>query len=472
VRLEVLMLRLFARLGALSPRLARWLRIPVLIALVVVIVALCIVLAIPVLIWRILRGLWYRVFPPPLTRDVSRLGDEGDFDAVAETVADEGQPLKEHHHRTIARDPRLLPKRKPPDNVWPRPRRRKVMTFEDATRLFGATLRTKNRRIRDLLADEEQLQRYGLPLWKTEQDVADALDVSLGTLRHFSIHRDAEPVTHYVTFRIPKRNGQSRLIMAPKSRLKHIQRLLLRALVDKLPVSPHAHGFRSGRSIRSGAEPHVGKAVVLKMDLKDFFPSVTFGRVRGLLIALGYGYPVATTLAVLMTEAERQPVELDGRVVHVPVGPRHCVQGAPTSPGVCNALCLRLDRRLAGLARKYGWTYTRYADDLTFSGDSAEHAQTIRRLATRVCNDEGFQVHPDKTRVMRRGSRQTVTGVVVNRTAGLSRRERRLLRATIHRLKRGAPDKPATLTETQIRGKLAYLRMLNADQAAALARRM
>ncbi|MEI9866352.1 MAG: reverse transcriptase family protein [Limisphaerales bacterium] len=201
---------------------------------------------------------------------------------------------------------------------------------------------------------------------------------------------------------------------------------------DPARVPHHDLGLRRGRSIRTGAEPHVGKRFVLKLDLKDFFPTVTCARVRGLLIAYGYSYPVATTLAVVMTEAERQPVEVEGSVFHVPVGQRHCVQGAPTSPGICNALLLRLDHRLAGLAKKRGLVYTRYADDLTFSGEvDRTAAHKFRTLVNRIVFEEGFVIHPDKTRLMGQGNRQTVTGVVVNRTLGLSRQERRRLRACI-----------------------------------------
>jgi hypothetical protein len=152
-------------------------------------------------------------------------------------------------------------------------------------------LRTRNRNLRDLLTDEEQLKRCGLPIWKTEQELADALGISLKELWFFAIHREKERQPHYVTFSIPKRSGGKRVIMAPKRRLKSLQRKLLSALVERLPVSEHAHAFRRGRSIRTGAEPHIGKRHVLKLDLKDFFPSVTFARVRGLLIAYGYAHP-------------------------------------------------------------------------------------------------------------------------------------------------------------------------------------
>ncbi|MGC3959993.1 MAG: reverse transcriptase family protein [Verrucomicrobiota bacterium] len=407
-------------------------------------------------------------------RDISRLSPSAPgttvatADAIEERVDVSGGPLKEHHQRLALRDKRLLPKVKSPARQLGLIKKKNVMSVAEAERLFGATMRTRNRNLRDLLTDEAQLKRYGLPVWKTEEDVANVLGISLRELWFFAIHREKERQPHYVTFAIPKRSGGKRLIMAPKRRLKLIQRKLLELLVEKLPVSEHAHAFRRGRSIRTGAEPHVGKPLVLKFDLQDFFPSVTFARVRGLLIAYGYSFPVATTLAVLMTEAVRQPVEVDGQLFHVPVGMRHCVQGAPTSPGLCNALVLRLDHRLAGLGNKHGLNFTRYADDLTFSGAlERAGAARIRHLVQRIVSEEGFCLNAEKTRLMGQGNRQTVTGVVVNRTLGLSRQERRRMRAALHQLQRSQPPPEAGL-QMQIEGKLAYLAMLNPAQAENL----
>jgi retron-type reverse transcriptase len=416
-------------------------------------------------------GAWIKsLFGIAPKRDVSRLSrDAGstieELDVVEEHITTSG-PLKEHHRRRALRDKRLWPKAKPPVRFT---KKKNIISIAEGSRLFGATMRTRNRNLRDLLTDEEQLARYGLPVWKTEDDVAGALGISLKELWFFAIHRERERQPHYITFAIPKRSGGKRLIMAPKRRLKQIQRKLLELVVEKLPVHEHSHAFRRRRSIRSGAEPHVGKRFVLKMDLKDFFPSVTAARVRGLLIACGYSYPVATTLAVLMTEAVRQPVEVDGAVFHVPAGERHCVQGAPTSPGICNALVLRLDRRLAGVAKKHNLAYTRYADDLSFSGDlTRDAAQKIRQLVSRIVEAEGFKVNTEKTRLMGQGNRQTVTGVVVNRTLGLSRQERRKLRAMQHRLRTAPNDASTARDRVWLEGKLAYLAMLNPEQASKL----
>lgn len=407
------------------------------------------------------------LFPPP-KRDVSLVGTigEDEIDLVEETVDMSGGPLKEHHLRRALRDRRLLPKKKPQIRLYPR-RRRTLMTSDDAGRLFSSTMRTHNRTIRTLLSDEEQLKRYGLPLWNSEGELARDLNISVGMLRYFSIHREREVRPHYFMFKIPKRRGGSRTIMAPMRNLKALQRKLLQTLVNKLPVSDCAHGFRTGRSIRTGAEPHAAKRVVINMDIKDFFPSVHFGRVRGYLIALGYGYPIATTLAVLMTGAERQPVEVEGTVYYVPIGSRYCIQGAPTSPGLCNSLVLRMDRRLRGLARSFGFDYSRYADDLTFSGNDAGAVQKLQAAVRRIVEEEGFTLHPEKTRIMRSGRRQTVTGVVVNKEPGLSRKERRRLRAALHRFQKEAPEGHARReTLAKFEGKVAFLHMLNAAQAA------
>lgn len=409
---------------------------------------------------------------PAPVRDVSTVASEGAAELRHEII-EIGGPLKPHHRRLVQRDERLLPKSGLDQvaQVWPRPAKKRFFSKDEAARLFSPTMRTRNRNIRDLAPDEDQLRRYHLPLWRSEDDVAAALGLSPKQLRHFSAHRLRETHAHYLTFAIPKRDGRQRLIHAPKRRLKAVLRNLNAELVSRLPVSPFAHGFIKGRSIASNAAPHVGKRVVIKFDIKDCFPSLHFGRVRGLLIALGYSFPVAASLAVLMTEPPRQAVTAEGKRYLVPVGPRTCVQGAPTSPGLCNAILLRLDRRLAGLAAKHGFSFTRYADDLTFSGDDAAKVTTLLQSVAKIVAAEGFQLNTAKTHVMRKGNRQMVAGVVVNETAGLSRTERRKLRAAIHQL--GAnPPAEAVSVRRQLAGKVAYLHMLNPKQAEPLARQL
>lgn len=416
----------------------------------------------------VLYSLAFRFWPRKRTRDVSRLAaTDNDADATAETVEVvevDGGPLKPLHLRRAVRDVRLLPKPQPKGPVWRRPARQKVMDMDEATRLFAATLRTKDRKLRDLRPDEAQLERYGLPKWNNEADIAQALNVSVKRLRHYSVHREKERVTHYVQFAVPKRSGGERIILAPKRQLKALLRALNTQLVQKLPVSEYAHGFRKGRSIATHAAAHVNKKVVVRLDLKDFFPSLHVGRVRGLLVALGYGYPVAATLATLMTESARQPVQVGNERFFVPISSRHTVQGAPTSPGLANAIATPLDRRLAGLAKKFGFAYSRYADDLTFSGNDCAAARALIKGAQRIVHAEGFTLNDKKTRVMTQRGAQVITGVTVNRVLGLSRGARRNLRAALHRARTTSADASVW---RRLQGKVAFLSMLSPQQAAA-----
>jgi retron-type reverse transcriptase len=315
-----------------------------------------------------------------------------------------------------------------------------------------------------LATDPRQLERYGLPCWRDERELAAALDLSVGKLRSLATHRVAERRPQYVTFEIPKRSGGTRRIHAPKRTLMQVQRKLLALLIQRLPMHEAAHGFRKGRSIKTGAQMHVGKRVILKLDVHEFFPSITFARIRGYLVAMGYGYEVACSMAVLCTEAQRQPVQVAGELVHVPVGQRHAPQGAPTSPGLSNAICMRLDRRLWGVARKHGFLYSRYADDMTFSGDDVSVVAKLCASAIAILRSEGFEPNRHKTRVLRRGRSQRVTGVTVNEKLGLSRKERRRIRAAIHQAGGSAQ------ADARLRGKLSYVRMLNPEQAEALER--
>jgi hypothetical protein len=208
------------------------------------------------------------------------------------------------------------------------------------------------------------------------------------------------------------------------------------------------------------------------MDLKDFFASITFRRVKGLFHKIGYGEHVATVLALLCTEPPRVAARVDGKIYHVALGTRLLPQGACTSPAITNALCRRLDRRLTGLAKRHHFTYTRYADDLTFSGDSPAVAGRLLRSARAILETEGFSEQPSKTRVMRRARRQEVTGLTVNTHPAVGRQEIRKLRAILHNAARHGlasqnrdnhPDFAAYL-----RGKVEYVCMVDPARAGQL----
>lgn len=279
-----------------------------------------------------------------------------------------------------------------------------------------------------------RLQYSGdLPVFTSERDIADWLGISLGRLRWFTHDKQVDFAWHYVRYTVPKRSGGVRVILAPKTELKTIQRKIAAELLSKFHLSDYAHGFVTGRSIVTNAAPHVGKQFVLNIDLKDFFPTISYWRVRGLFLRQGYSFTVASVLAMLCTERDRYPVQRNGQTVYVALGKRTLVQGAPTSPALSNIVTRRLDRRLAGLAQTMSLTYTRYADDLTFSGDNLDAVLSALHLGSKIVTAEGFTVNPDKTHLYRRSGRQSVTGLIVNDKLSVSRDLRRQVRAILHK---------------------------------------
>lgn len=300
-------------------------------------------------------------------------------------------------------------------------------------KFFGDDLWGVSQKHREAETDAARLQVLNLPALTDEKVLAAWLDISLARLRWFTFDRPANPVWHYVRHTARKRSGGTRVILAPKKELKAMQRQILREILERVPLTEAAHGFVRERSILTNAQPHVGKQVILNLDLKDFFPSITFPRVRGLFVALGYSFAVASVLALLCTERDRDTLQRGDKTFYVSLGPRHLVQGAPTSPALANLLARNLDRRLAGLARAKGFQYTRYADDLTFSGGDFDVALRIKDAAQHIILAEGFAVNPDKTRLYRQSARQVVTGLVVNEKVAVPRDMRRRVRAILHR---------------------------------------
>ncbi|MDE2937951.1 MAG: reverse transcriptase domain-containing protein [Chloroflexota bacterium] len=233
---------------------------------------------------------------------------------------------------------------------------------------------------------------------------------------NYWVYRTPE-IRRYTTFYIPKKKGKSRKIDAPTNNIKILQQKLNQVLQAVYRSKPSAHGFVEGKSVRSNAAVHIKKTWVLNLDLEDFFPSINFGRVRGMFMAKPYNVPerVATVLA------------------HLCCYNRYLPQGAPTSPVVSNMICARMDSELQRLAARNRCTYTRYADDITFSTtqrrfprnlayyDGLKQIQPGHELL-KVIADNGFSVNHDKVWLRGRSSRQTVTGVTVNEFPNLPKK--------------------------------------------------
>lgn len=206
----------------------------------------------------------------------------------------------------------------------------------------------------------------------------------------------------YSCFEIPKKSGGKRIIEAPCERLKKIQRWIKDEIIDSFCPSEHAIGFRKGMSIVDNAKPHIGKELVINLDLKDFFPSVTYAEVLRLFVYMGYRLDVSHLLTKLCTNSNN-------------VLP----QGSPASPSLSNLVLLKLDKRLSTLARSINCCYSRYADDITFSGE--KRIKSIVPLVQRIIIEEGYSVNEDKVRLQYANQRQEVTGLIVNTKLSVSK---------------------------------------------------
>jgi retron-type reverse transcriptase len=252
--------------------------------------------------------------------------------------------------------------------------------------------------------------------------------------------RDWSPSYREVS--IPKRTGSgTRTLSIPDEKTKDLQRKVLRRVLTKLRAHPSAHGFERGRSIATNAMPHVGMAVVIKMDIVNFFASTTEHRIETYFKRVGWNQEAARLLTKIVTYKGGLP------------------QGAPTSPRISNLVNFYLDVQCVALAKRLRGSYTRYADDLTFSfqKDFPKKVRGLIRRVTLVLKRYGYTVNRRKLRVQRSFRQQRVTGLIVNERLNVPRSVRRRLRAIEHYHRVG---KEATLTPEQLQGWRGVLHMV------------
>jgi RNA-directed DNA polymerase len=226
---------------------------------------------------------------------------------------------------------------------------------------------------------------------------------------------------------IPKKRGGKRKLLIPCNELKFVQQRLLQVLQVVYQPKRSVRGFTFGECIVSNARDHVGKRYVLNVDLKDFFPSIHFGRVRGMFMNYPYSLndKVATVLAQICSLKKELP------------------QGAPTSPIISNMICAKLDSQLIRLSKKTGCYYTRYADDLTFSMAKKTFPLSLAekngnqlvipgKKLEKIIHDNGFRINPEKVHLQTQYGRQEVTGLTVNKKVNVKRKSVRQVRAMLH----------------------------------------
>lgn len=324
------------------------------------------------------------------------------------------------------------------------------------------------------------LAACALPDLPAPGDLADWLALNPNELDWYADVRGMngvdDPLCHYRYRWIPKTYGM-RLMEVPKPRLRDLQRKVLRGILDRVPAHFAAHGFCRGKSCRTFAEPHVGRDVVLRMDLRDFFPSIPAARIHALFGMLGYPVGVARLLTGLCTNAVPMAIARQFAAswqTAKQFGLPHLPQGAPTSPALANLCALHLDMRLDELARSIGGQYTRYADDLAISGGEALRRRIgpIALLVMQIAAEEGFTINHRKTRSMHRSQRQVLAGVVVNERPNVRREEFDRLKAVLTNCVRYGPGSQnregGRDYAAQLSGRIAHIASLNPARAGKL----
>ena len=335
-------------------------------------------------------------------------------------------------------------------------------------------------------------RRWPVPELASLGSLADFLDLTagelgwLGDIRGLERSAPDEALRNYAYSTIARGGRPPRVIERPKRRLKTVQRQLLHEVLDWIPAHPQAHGFTRGRSAVSNAAVHTGRYAVLRLDLEDFFASIQARRVYGIFRSAGYPEAVAHALTALSTNvvpaatwaAIARPRDRREIAAHHALGRHlaapHLPQGAPTSPALANLAAFRLDRRLSGLAASLHATYTRYADDLVFSGGRLLAARAPARRATiaRIVREEGFTVNERKSALVTRAGRQRVCGIVVNEHTNVARGEYDRLKAILHNCARRGPEHENRAALAQFRehllGRIAWVESLNAARGAKL----
>lgn len=332
---------------------------------------------------------------------------------------------------------------------------------------------------------------FQIPVINSVGELAEWLEITPHELKWLCNHVRSDchvgnHSKHYVNRWMRKRTVGWRLIESPKPRLKAVQRKILHQILNHVPPHPLSCGFCVGRSIKDYVKPHIGRHIILKLDLKNFFTHVTTGRAGGLFRSLGYRRDVSHQLAMLTTVRTSEenfgfaaPGLPNANAVPATykrkLRTRHLPQGAPTSPAIANLCAFGLDQRLSGLARSIGGVhYTRYADDLLFSGyrSFCRHAKTLNVVVGTIAIEEGFDLNFQKTRIARSSQRQKAGGVVLNAHANLQRSEYDKLKAIIHNCTRfgcesqNRDDHPHF--REHVAGRIAWLELLNPAKGAKL----
>lgn len=287
------------------------------------------------------------------------------------------------------------------------------------------------------LSKKTTLAILGLPVIEDLNDFSNLTRFSKKLIYNCSKNN----TKYYKEYRKRKKSGGYRIICQPSSKMKALQVWILRNILDKLSSSDASKGFDRGSKITHNAGPHIGANVVLAFDVKDFFPSIDASKIYCVFYSLGYNKFISSILTSICTYKGYLP------------------QGGPCSPKLANLVCIRLDNRIQGYVGKRGIIYTRYADDLTFSGDSASQINKSSKVIKNIIHSEGLEINNNKTRISGPRRQKKITGLVVNESSvGIGNQKFRILRAKIFNLLKIKSEEIEQRDINHIKGYLSFLK--------------
>lgn len=290
--------------------------------------------------------------------------------------------------------------------------------------------------ISETLSYADGLDSKGLPVIFDQQHLSYLLCMEHRNLRQ--LVKSAS--SYYKYFAIKKRCGGLRRIMSPYSELRDVQTWIKENILDKIELPNCVKAFVKGRNIMENAKMHEGRKYILKVDITNFFESIGVRQVYVAFRKMGYDRSVAAWLANLCTakiedykyeqlEDQEEIQKLFNDLYHK--SEPFLVQGAPTSPGLANIICNRMDKRMMGLANKHGFSYSRYADDMTFSADKKDRLPKVSMIR-KIVETEGFHLNEEKIELLHEGNRQIVTGLLVDNHVRVPGRYKKDIKRHIH----------------------------------------
>lgn len=313
----------------------------------------------------------------------------------------------------------------------------------------------------------EKLIKIGVPSIPDANSLAKFLKISIPQIKYFAYHRKSSKINHYIDFYIPKGTKGKRLISRPKQHLESLQAVIKMEILDKISFSDAIFGFIPGKSHINNAQEHVKRDFLVNVDIKNFFPSTNYFKIRSIFRDMGYSGQISSILALLTTKQDSRSITISENRYYTFSQNRYLPQGACTSPILSNLALKKVDVQLVKRSIELGYKYSRYVDDLTFSTNKPiSNIKSILYMVKKTLEYHGYEANPNKTKLLGKNNSQNVTGLVINSgRSNVPRSWRRKLRAAVHQFQYIEDQNTKSIELVRLLGSINYLRVSHSKLA-------